>query len=642
MTRQPEKEKPLLVSQSNPSWKERWSYAFDNYMAKGTTALIAGLAGFTLVLIFITALFVWVTRSGPEGVGFVQLMWMSMLRTFDPGTMGGDQGSWLYLFAMLFITLGGIFVFSALIGVLSAGIDARIEVLRKGRSRVIEKDHTIILGWSEQVFAILAELAIANQNKTHACVVIMGEKDKTEMEDEIGDKVEDLASLRVVCRHGNPMEISDLDIVNLNDAKSIIILSPEGDDPDSSVIKTMLAITRNPSRKQGAYHIVAQIRKPSNMEVARMVGGQEVALILQGQMVARIIAQTCRQSGLSTVYTELMDFGGDEVYFKHEAGLNGKTYADALLAYEDSAVIGLCPADGQPMLNPPMDMLLDEATQVIAISEDDDTIILSKRADLGLKTGAIRKPEKVRTVAEHILILGWNWRGDAIIHELDHYVPKGSSLTILAELPQGQPQPSTDHCKNLAFRFVPGQITDRKTLESLEFERFSAIILLAYSDVYDVQKADSLTLITLLHLRDIADRDGLNYSIVSEMMDVRNQKLAAVTRADDFVVSSRLVSLLMVQIAEEKRLEGVFGDILDPEGSEIYLKPASQYVELDRPVNFYTVVESARRQGHTAFGYRIGALAREAQQDYGVVINPDKGLELRFKAEDEIIVLAEE
>ena len=56
--------------------------------------------------------------------------------------------------------------------------------------------------------------------------------------------------------------------------------------------------------------------------------------------------QTCRQSGLSVVYTELLDFGGDEIYFHEEPALVGKTFGEALLAYEDSAVIGLQHGDG--------------------------------------------------------------------------------------------------------------------------------------------------------------------------------------------------------------------------------------------------------------------------------------------------------
>jgi hypothetical protein len=73
-----------------------------------------------------------------------------------------------------------------------------------------------------------------------------------------------------------------------------------------------------------------------------------------GDLIARV-AQTSRQSGLSVVYTELMDFGGDEIYFKHEPALSGKTFGEALLAYEDSSVMGIRKSDGTVLLSPAMD-----------------------------------------------------------------------------------------------------------------------------------------------------------------------------------------------------------------------------------------------------------------------------------------------
>ena len=82
---------------------------------------------------------------------------MSILRTLDPGTMGGDPGTFGCLLAMLAVTLGGIFVVATLIGVISTGITGKIEDLRKGRSIVLEDNHTVILGWSPQIFDIISE-----------------------------------------------------------------------------------------------------------------------------------------------------------------------------------------------------------------------------------------------------------------------------------------------------------------------------------------------------------------------------------------------------------------------------------------------------------------------------------------------------
>ena len=63
------------------------------------------------------------------------------------------------------------------------------------------------------------------------------------------------------------------------------------------------------------------------------------------------------------------------------------------------------------------------------------------------------------------------------------------------------------------------------------------------------------------------------------MLDVRNRELAKVTQADDFIVSNRLVSLAMSQLAENPGLRAVFDDLFDEEGSEVYLKPAGDYVD---------------------------------------------------------------
>jgi hypothetical protein len=112
-------------------------------------------------------------------------------------------------------------------------------------------------------------------------------------------------------------------------------------------------------------------------------------------------------------------------------------------------------------------------------------------------------------------------------------------------------------------------------------------------------------------------------------------------RADDFIVSDKLISLMLAQVAEHKALNAVFADIFDPEGSEIYLKPIGDYARLGEPLNFYTIVEAARRRGEVAIGYRRGAEASDASKMYGVTLNPDKSSKVTFAPGDYVIVLAQ-
>ncbi len=639
-----------------PTLKQRFQYFFDNFMSKGTVALIGGLGLVSLLIILIAGAVISLggLPLAPEGstepMGFVEAAWESLMRTFDAGTMGSDQG-WGFRLVMLFVTIGGILIVSTLIGVLTAGVEGKLDELRKGRSQVLEEDHTLILGWSPQIFTILSELMIANENQKKACLVVLADRDKVEMEDEIRARVERRGRTRIICRSGNPIDMTDLEIANPHTAKAIIILPPEGDDPDSQVVKTILALTNNPDRRAEPYHIVTQIHDPKNMEIVRLIGSRDqVQAVLTGELVARVMAQTSRQSGLSVVYTELMNFGGDEIYFKEEPLLVGKTFAEALLQFEDSAVIGLRFADGRVALNPPMQTRLGPGDQVIAISEDDNTIRLHNLETIPLDEEAIAAaapPQKARP--EKCLILGWNACAPTILRELDNYVPKGSQALVVADANLSPEVASAGeelrrqlkHLKNQRVTFHRGDTTDRALLDELGASEYDHIIVLSYAGL-DVQQADAKTLVTLLHLRSIAETDETPFSIVSEMLDLRNRELAEATRVDDFIVSDHLASLMMAQLAENAELMPVFTDIFDPEGSEIYLKPAADYVALGRPVNFYTVVAAAARRGHLAFGYRLAAEAGDKEKSYGIHTNPDKSEEVIFTENDKIIVLAEE
>ena len=636
------------------SFGQRLRYAFDNTMARGPAALIAWLAVLSLMVIAVATAVVIALRISPadaaEAPGPHEVAWMSLMRTLDPGTMGGDEG-WGFRVVMLLVTLGGIFIVSTLIGVVITGMEAKIEQLRKGRSFVMERDHTLILGWSSKIHTIISELTIANENRKKPRIVILADKDKVEMEDEVRDKVPNLRNTRVICRRGNPNEMSDLHIANPFEARSIIILAHEHGgaaghasvNADSQTIKTILAITNNPDRRPEPYHIVAEMRDKKNLEVAKMVGKDEVELILSDDLVARIMVQTCRQSGLSGVYLELMDFDGAEIYFNEEPLLVGKTFGDSLTAYKDSAVIGMQTPDGAVRVNPPMETVIEKGAKIIAITEDDDTLVPSKEPP-AVDASAMRRPKKLPPRPERILLLGWNHRASTIVRELNSYVARGSVVKVVANVNVPQPKVAAFAAalKNLTFDFQQGDTTNRALLDRLDVRSYDHIILLCYEQQHDPQEADAQTLITLLHLRDISDRGGTQLNIVSEMLDMRNRELAEVTKADDFIVSDKLISLLMSQVSENKYLMRVFEDLFDADGSEVYLKPASDYVATGVPVTFYTVVESARQRGEIAIGYRIVALAHEVGKAYGVKVNPVKGEPITFAEGDRVIVIAED
>ena len=623
---------------------DRLRYRFDNTISKGTGALIGWLFVVVVVLVITSSVFIYATGLAPEvegrRPGFLETLWLNLMRTIDPGNVGGDQGSWPFLLSMLAVTAAGILVFSTLIGVIFTGIDNKLTELRKGRSFVLEREHTIIFGWSSEIFSVISELVAANESRARACIAILAPKDRVEMEDEIRERVGKTKNTRVVCRTGDPIDIDDVEIVNPHDARSIIVLPPPGDETDSQVVKTILALTNNPNRRKRPYHIVSRIHDLENLSVARMVADGEAVLVPVDDLLARITAQTCRQSGLSVLYTDLLNFGGDEIYFAQEPRLAGKTFGEALPAYDKCSVIGLRTKGGRIELNPPMDTEISSGDVVILIAEDDSTITLREGDNAKIDASAIKVPQPSEQGPERTLILGWNTRAPTIIAKLDGYVPPGSEVTVVSHDTTGMPTYS-DELRHQRVTFRIGNSTDRRTLDELEVPSYDHVVVLSYSDELAPQEADSRTLITLLHLREIASQNSQSFSIVSEMLDDRNRQLAEITRADDFIVSDQLVSLLMAQISENKELWTVFEQLFDPEGSELYLKPAGEYVDLDKPLSFYTVVEAARRRDEVAVGYRVKSESGNPQKSYGLHLNPDKSQRITFTQGDRVILLAE-
>ncbi|MFK7953169.1 MAG: hypothetical protein AB8B73_10005 [Ekhidna sp.] len=629
------------------SFSDKLKYRFDSFVSQGTLSMIKGLGVISFILIALFGIMLLAFGLHPDhenNFNVFESMWVNMTHMLDPGVLGNHDENWPFRTFMFLTTVIGLVIISTLIGLVSNGILTKLEVLRKGRSFVIEQDHVLILGWSSKIFTIIPEIVEANENQKRGVIVILANMDKVLMEDEIKDKVPDTGNTVVICRTGDPIDVHDLEIANPYDTKSIIILDKDDENSDSQIIKTIVAIVTNPERRKSPYHITAEMEDKKNFEVAKMVGGDEVELILSDEIISRIMVQTSRQSGLSVVYQDLMDFDGDEIYFEDANGMIGRTFRDILFAYEESAIMGIQYADKSVEINPPMETIFKKGDKVIGITEDDDTLIPNVNAKIDLQESKIIYTEPEPMEPEQILIVGWNDRAKYIIMELDNYVPKGSVVRVVSKFEkEGRiVELLNKRVKNISLEFEVKDTTGRETLKSMKLEQYNFIILLCYQRNFPIQEADAQTLITLLHLRNFTELHGYKYKIVSEMLDIRNRQLADITSADDFIVSDKLVSLLMSQVSENKYLMRVFEDLFDADGSEIYIKPAREYVQVGQTMNFYTILESAARKNEVAIGYRTIANARNSAEQYGVVLNPKKSDEFKLEEDDMVIVLSED
>lgn len=522
-----------------------------------------------------------------------------------------------------------------------AAINRMFAALRKGKNPVIDNDQTLILGWSNRVFPILKELAVANANVRRASVVIMAPQDRDLMEDEIESRAEGLGKMKVVTRTGDPTNPNDLKRVNIANAKAVIILDSDIDG-DATVVSTVLAVKA--VNENTALRLVAELDDAHTAEALVTSTKGRVIAVRSQDVIARVTAQASRQPGLAAVCLDLLDFDGDEIYFQAVPALDGKTYGDAVLSFNDASVIGLVHPDGSSELNPKASTKIKPGSKVIAVAEDDDKVIFTGISDAVVARKVLPRKAIARK-PENLLFIGWSTMGRAVLTELAAYLPKGSTVHIVAQSKFVAPELMTDlkfGSVKVTHASVSGDIDE--LIAAASAKRYNEVIVLGYRESISQSEADAQTMLTMLQMNQLFEQSGNGVEptrLVAEILDSRKAELARVAAVDDLVVSDNLAALMIAQISENPALAPIFEDLFDADGAAINVKSIEHYVPLGKEITFGELVSIASvAHGESTIGYRIAAASRD-DASTGIRMNPNKNTVFTPAAGDGLVVIGD-
>ena len=82
-------------------------------------------------------------------------------------------------------------------------------------------------------------------------------------------------------------------------------------------------------------------------------------------------------------------------------------------------------------------------------------------------------------------------------------------------------------------------------------------------------------------------------------------------------MSEKIISLMLAQLSENPDLNEFFNELMQPEGSEIYFRQISDYVEINKKVTYSHILEAALMNSETAFGFRINKEAKDKSKNFG-------------------------
>jgi Trk K+ transport system NAD-binding subunit len=567
-------------------------------------------------------------------------------------------------------------VFALLIGIISEVIGEKVDHLKEGKARVLEANHTVILGWSDKALAIIQETAYANKSELGGKIVILADHPKDEMEELLNAAIEvrehglKLLGSQVIFRCGDPLMEKTLRQVSASSARSIIALSPDGLDPDeadSRMIRQVLALK---ALQNLQCHVVVEMQDIDNKHLVSLVEPNISEVVVAHDVIGRLMIQCSRSPGLANVIEELIGFQGSEFYFSEWPELAGKTFFEVTRRFDDAIPAGVKTASGNILVNPKNEYLLKAGDKLLFLAEDNNSYTLNDRSFPKYKKKSCNGPKSVPQV-EKLLFCGWRRDMADMIKQLDDYVHKGSELWLLNVVPtserkvlfldKGNKDDLTTN--NLTIKHVVGNPIVRRDLLKLEasddsgltgevayLDGFDSLLILAdVENGADMQSSDSRSLSSLLLIQDVQQKLHKQHRKqkktvkqlsppISEILDTRTRSLLSVANCTSYVMSNQIISSLIAQVAEERDLNYVLSQLLCAEGSEIYLRQISHYLNLktESHESFWNIALRARDMRQVALGYKLGDADGEK-----VILNPPNKAEKRtWKHGDTIIVIA--
>jgi len=612
------------------SLRERIRYRFDNVLARGTGAALFWLGAVTVAAVLVSSVLLsifGVTLSGSTNGTWAEDIWQSLLRILDTGTMAADVG-WGRRILALLVTLFGVLVAGTLIGIIAAGVEDRIDSMRRGRSVVIESGHLVILGGSSRVPAIVEQLVLANAARESNTIVVLAEVDPTELRRSVVEAVSDRHNTRIVYRFGNPRVRADIALARVGESRGVIVL-PQEDGGDVSVVHTVLALNAELGGLDSV-RVVAEVADTTTADRLVQACGPTMHPLHTALAIARVSAFALRQRGLSRVVNELADFGGGDLHLTERAELVGVPFDEVIGWFTNARPLGFSRRDGRIELNPSPESVMAVGDRLIVLADDLEGLEPAP-ATMRIESGgpeALRSAHGSKPVEEHILVLGWNPLGPHLLGGWATQTSASSTVEVAIDPRHIEPADVGVADIGVDVRISPTLETSSLSLDPPP----TTIVVLGYTSL-DADAADARTMLDVMQLRRRCARSGITPRLVVQLLGEEHADLADLTGPDDFLISAALGSQLIAQLIEQPERRDVLLELYGGDASIRMVR--CDLLDLVGTFTTQDVVAAAYAAGLLAIGWR-----QTADESARVVLNPDSSVRVTFSPDDEIIVVS--
>ena len=562
-------------------------YRIDRMLNKGLFYQLMLLVFAIIILLLIVSIFIIIVFQYPAKRAF----WDSLMQFIDTGNISSVEGSFGLVITFLMVTFIGVCGWGSLIAMINKALQDRINNLSKGNAFIMEKNHAIILGYGEEALTIVEEFIMAKV-KT---IIILSEHNVDVIRKRISF-IKGYKKTNIIIREGSSSRIENIKLLNISKSSSISIIN--NDDTESLNILLALKKIISEYELENKINICVLVHEEDTIEIIKSIEDKNfvIHIIYKYEILYKLIAQSIIYTGLSNVYEDLFSNDGNVFYIETDHDFDNHTFEDAALKYLDKGMIllGITKEDRSQLLIPKHDNILKKENRLVVLSRNNNDDSIKEYPDI--------KPNIIK-YKNNILLICEEKRYEEIIKEISEYMENHNIRMLSYDLIKSQ--------KN-KYKFM---------LEKLKKEEITKIVLISEDNITDVKSIN-----ILLIIRQIIRKENLNIAILSLLNSIQKRNLIYSDDVRDFIVSGKLIGMLMAQASLSSNILYIFYGLLSKNGKDIIMSPYSDYFK--EPKTFKEVYLSLLNK-------KIILIGVKRYND--VILNPNN--ECLLDNKDEIIII---
>jgi len=611
----------------------RLAYWFEARLPRG--------AGFQLTFVLVAL----ASLTGAGGFALHRLagrsnseaFWWAFLRLTDTGYLGEDSqhGVTLRVLSTLLSLAGNLLLCGAMVAIFTTALDRYLNQLERGRGRLIEDGHFLVLGWNGRIPALVEELltASARLGLSRPAIAILCPLDAASASAALKRHLSPALRrrCRLLVRTGNPLEVEDLRRMDFAHARAILLVAsgPARSSSDLVLAKVVLTLKMELATPPAQLRAtVVEVARFPNKRLAESVGWPEhTRAVVSLEIIGRLLAQSVRNPGITEVYAHLLtDTFGESLYFVPARPFANTTLRELLARFRRAVPLGFVGPDGRLALVD-LDSPLEADSRLVLMASSQEACQDMIAGNLS-SAGACRAYPAPPGQRKKVLVCGWSPAVPGFLNELGAEANDRYSVTLACDVDPSlmataaQPQ--------LAVTHVRSRLDSAEQLAALEPGSYDNIVLVGSEDE-DPGKADAETVMRSVLLRDLLV--GTPTSLVVELKDEDNQAMLGAGR--DVLVTDQIVSHLLAQVAVEPDLLAVFEDLFTRGGAEIQFEPLLDFVT--QPVDFSACQGAAQTRSRIALGWRLASDRGELSA--GLHLNPCRAVSFQPQQGDLLVNL---